>query len=253
MSAARQILRCVCALASATIALSTSGRAADLASAAMTTADAASLAVPLTREKILASLARELTSHFNLEGDLQLELLRPWNSPTQLATTWELSVFDFPSVASSSMLVRCRVIADGAAISEATLLVRANLWRDIWVARLPLTAGGIFDPAQLETRRVDLLRERDALPAAVGDRSYIFTRGVSAGRLLTWHDIARRPLVRKGDFVEVSAGEGGLVVTLKAQAMESGSRGDTVTIRNPESRKDFSAIVIDENHVQVRF
>jgi flagella basal body P-ring formation protein FlgA len=40
---------------------------------------------------------------------------------------------------------------------------------------------------------------------------------------------------------------------MKALAMENGAQGDTVTLRNPVSRKDFSALVVDENRVQVRF
>jgi flagella basal body P-ring formation protein FlgA len=59
--------------------------------------------------------------------------------------------------------------------------------------------------------------------------------------------------VKKGDLVEVSASEGRLLVTLKALAMENGAQGDTVTVRNPESQKNFAAVVVDENRVQVRF
>jgi flagella basal body P-ring formation protein FlgA len=36
-------------------------------------------------------------------------------------------------------------------------------------------------------------------------------------------------------------------------AMQTGAQGEAVTIRNPESRRDFTAIVVNENHVQVRF
>jgi flagella basal body P-ring formation protein FlgA len=35
--------------------------------------------------------------------------------------------------------------------------------------------------------------------------------------------------------------------------MENGAQGDTVTVRNPESQKNFAAVVVDENRVQVRF
>jgi flagella basal body P-ring formation protein FlgA len=208
---------------------------------------------PLTRDQLIASLSRDLATHFNLEGDLQLELIRAWNPPAQVASVWHVDVLEFPSVATSSMLVRCRIVADASPAGETTFVLRAQLWRDAWATRLPLTVGAVFDPGSLDTRRVDLFRERDVLPAAVGDRSYIFARAVPAGRLLTWHDISRRPLVKKGDVVEVSAADGLLIVTMKALAMESGARGDTVTVRNPESRKDFAAMVIDENRVQVRF
>lgn len=214
---------------------------------------AAATSTPFTRDQFLAELTRTLTGHFNLEGELQLELLRPWSPPAQVASTWALDVLEFPSVPSSSMLMRCRVLADGADTGEVTLVLRASLWRDAWVARAPASVGEGFDPSQLETRRVDLFRDRDALPAAVGDTSYCYVRSVSPGRLLTWRDVARKPLVRKGTLVDVSAAEGQLVITMKAVAMENGAQGDVVTVRNPESRKDFAAMVVDENHVQVRF
>ncbi|HND62231.1 MAG TPA: flagellar basal body P-ring formation chaperone FlgA [Opitutaceae bacterium] len=206
-----------------------------------------------SREQLLAGLAQDLSAHYRLDGELQLELLRPWSPPARTAAAWTLAVLDYPAAPSGSMLVRFELRADGEAVADQTLVVRAALWRDVWVARQPLALGAQFDPAQLDTRRVDAFRERDALPASAGDRAYIFARGVAAGRLLTWHDLGRRPLVRRGQLVEVSAVEGLLTITMKGLAMENGAQGDTVTIRNPESHKDFSALVVDENHVQVRF
>lgn len=205
------------------------------------------------REQVEAALTQELTNHFHLESGLQIELLRPWTTPVRSASQWGLSVLEFPSAPAASMLLRCRVLADLVPVAETTLAVRASLWREVWVARQPLAVGTPFDPAQIDTRRVDLLRERDVLPVTAGDRSYVVVRAVAAGRLLTWRDISRRPLVRKGELVEVSAIDGALLVTLKALAMENGGRGETVTLRNPESRKNFSATVVDENRVQVRF
>ena len=222
--------------------------------AATTTAGTATDApVPFAQKDFIAAVSHELTEHFNLEGDLQLELLRTWNTPDRVAREWQVQITEFPALPASSMMVRCRVLGDGVTSEETTLVLRAALWRDAWVARQPLVNGGTFDPALLETRRVDLFRDRDALPAAVGDRTFNFIRSVQPGRFLTWRDIGRRPLVRKGDMVEVSASEGSLVITLKGLAMQNGAQGEVVTIRNLESRKDFTAYVVDENRVQVRF
>ncbi len=208
---------------------------------------------PLTRDQVLADLARDLAAHFNLEGELQLELPKGWVPPAAAADHWRVELAEYPLLASSAMLVRLRLFGDGALAADASLVLRAVHGREVWVARQPLASGAIFDPSALETRRVDLFRERDALPTSAGDRGFIFARGVSAGRVLTWRDLARRPLVRKGDLVEVSVAEGQLTVTMKALAMESGAQGDVVTLRNPESRKDFVAVVTHENRVQVRF
>lgn len=227
----------------------------DAATAATPTTEpvATSSATPLTREKLLAAVGQQLIAHFNLEGDLDLDLLRAWTAPAQVSSDWNVAVVEYPLQPTSSMLVRCRIQAGSAGATDVTLMLRASLWREVWVTRTQLVANSMFDPAQLETRRVDCLRERDTLAVTVGDHSYIFARGVPPGRLLSWRDIARRPLVRKGDLVEVSAVDGLLVVTMKAIAMENGGQGDRVTVRNPDSRKDFAAMVIDENHVQVRF
>ena len=211
------------------------------------------VAGPLSREHLLTTLSKDLAAHYNVEGDLQIELLRAWSPPDRVAAVWEIEIFDYPSGISANMFLRCRVLADGARVAEPSLTLRVSLWRDAWATRQPLTVGTIFDPAMLEARRIDTLRDRDVLPAAVGDRSYIFTRAVGAGRLLTWRDIGRRPLVKKGEVVEVSAAEGLLVVTMKGVAMENGAQGETVTVRNPESRRIFAATVVEENRVQVRF
>ncbi len=223
-----------------------------LAPVAPATAEPA-MPTPLTRDHVLASLSRDLAAHFNFEGELVLELVRPWSPPAQVAGSWEIAILEYPTLPAASMLVRARLLADGDLLGDQTFLVRASLWREVWISRQPLTMGATFDPTVLDVRRVDLLRERDALPAAVGDKSYIFSRALPAGRTLTWRDLARRPLVRKGELVEVSASDGLLSVSMKALAMENGAQGDVVTVRNPDSRKDFAAQVVDENRVQVRF
>ena len=42
-------------------------------------------------------------------------------------------------------------------------------------------------------------------------------------------------------------------VTLKGLAMENGAQGDTVVVRNLESKRDIHAQVVAENRVAVRF
>lgn len=224
-----------------------------IATAAATTTAAVAAQTSFSREQLVAGLTRAIATHFNLEGDLQIELLRAWAPPARSAAVWDLSVIEFPASPASSMMMRCRLAGDGAVAVDATFVVKAQLWRDAWATRQPLASGALFDVTALETRRVDLLRERDVLPASVGDRTYVFSRSIPAGRMLTWRDVSRRPFVKKGELVEVTANDGTLIITMKALALESGAQGETVTVRNPESRKNFTALIIDENRVQVRF
>jgi flagella basal body P-ring formation protein FlgA len=169
-----------------------------VASSPETAPRAAHPLVPLATETFLSGLSRDLAAHFKLEGELQLEFIRPWAPPSRVAGEWTISIVEFPQVPSSSMLVRCRVLADGQPAAESTVVLRANHWREAWVTLQPIASGAAFDPTVLEPRRVDLFRDRDAVPVSVGDRTFVFSRALAAGRLLTWRDIARRPLVKKG-------------------------------------------------------
>jgi flagella basal body P-ring formation protein FlgA len=203
---------------------------------------------------LLADLARELADHFHAAGELQLDPVRVWGLPALPAgAETRLVVTEFPAALTSSMLVRCRLETAGPPLPVCSIAVHAQLWADVWTAREPLDAGRPFDPAALTLQRGDLLRERDAVPATLNDRDYFLARAVPAGRTLVWRDLVRRPLVRKGETVEVSAVDGPLTVTVKALAIQNGGRGDLVLVRNLDSKKEFTAVVVDENRVQVRF
>jgi flagella basal body P-ring formation protein FlgA len=205
-----------------------------------------------TQQAMEASFTRDLLGHFNLEGDLQVGLERAWVPERAISGPWSVRIVEYPNTASSTMLVRCQV-TDAQGSQESSVLVHAALWRDAWAVKLPIEAGSAFDTSRLETRRSDMLREHELLPSTIGDAGYVFARAVPVGRVLTWHDVSRHQQVRKGDLVEVTASEGMLRISMKVLALESGVTGDTITVRNPDSKKDFSALVTDENHVEVQF
>lgn len=207
----------------------------------------------LTRDVALAALNEQVSAHYSVEGELQLELLRAWAEPAASKAPYAIVVTEFPNQLSSNLLLRARLETAGSQPSEITLTFRAQLWREVWSTRQPVSRDDTFDPSVLETRRVDTLREREAVSVSSGDRSLTFARNLPAGRLLTWRDLARRSLVKKGELVDVSANDGPLLVSMKALALQSGAAGDTILVRNIESKKDIAALIVAENRVKVRF
>lgn len=207
-----------------------------------------------THHALMAQIAHQIAAHFQLAGDLEVAPADSYASshlPTGKAV--RVTVTEFTSMPASSMLVRCRLEAGGAPPSSVSLMLRAHLWADAWVAREPLSLGSPFDPSQLDVRRVDLLRQRQAVPASGDPGDYILACSVPAGRVLVWRDLRRRPLVRKGDTIDVSAINGPLTVTVKAVAVQSGGKGETVLVRNLETRKEFSAVVVDDGRAEINF
>ncbi len=101
---------------------------ASLATAVLASAqtDSGAGRTPLTQAAVVAALSADLASHFNLEGDLQLELLRPWNPPALVASDWRVVINEYPSLAGPAMLLRCTLLADGAPAGDVTLTRFSN-------------------------------------------------------------------------------------------------------------------------------
>ncbi len=204
-------------------------------------------------DQLVADLTADLQKHFHSDGELSLELLRTWTAPARSAQHWDFAIAEYPGMASSNMLLRIRLKADGVVVDDSSFVVHAVLLRDVWYTRNPVASGTAFDASLLEARRTDVFRQRDTLSAKDGDDSFVISRELSADHMLTWHDVGRRPLVHRGQVVDVRASEGRLLLTMKAIALENGARGDLVTVRNLETRKDISAVVVGDQRVEVHF
>jgi len=203
--------------------------------------------------QFLPQLAAQLAAHFGVSGELQLDLLRTWQPPVAPAGEWSMTVVTPPQQIAPQMVVRVRLATAQRTLGEWNLPLRALLWGDALAVRQPLGRGDSLDPTLLDLRRVDLLREKDAIPAGTDLREMSVARGVAPGATLLWRDVVRRTLVQRGSSVEVVAVDGALTITMKALAMQNGALGETIVVRNIESRRDFSAVVTAENRARVTF
>ncbi len=112
-------------------------------------APAAAIDSPLGSDQVLAGLARDLHTRFNLDGrpagrSCAIRGRRPAASP-------RIGAFPLSSirrVRGASMVVRYRVFADSAALEETTVILHAALWRDAWFAREPMVSGATLEAPQ---------------------------------------------------------------------------------------------------------
>jgi flagellar basal body P-ring formation protein FlgA len=232
--------------------LTFAGEAAAPAAAIVPNAAADPAQTPISGDQLLSALAHKLQARFGLGGELQLSFANPWAEPVRPAKAWSIAIVECPPSAGSSMVVRFQLIGDSKVVEEDTVILRASLWNDAWFAREPLASGSALNLGQFEVHRIDSFQLRSAVPVGTPDTEFVLSRPIQAGAILTWSDVGHRPLVKKGDIVEVSARDGLLHVTLKGLALQNGALGDTVTIRNPESLKIIPALVVGENRAEVR-
>ena len=205
--------------------------------------------VMIGEREILDALQRELTARYSLEGDLKLSLSQEWK-PLELRNgrDWKLVIDQAPLGGLSS---RSQVRFQVGSWQE---ILRASLWRPVWVATRRLDRGAAPDASSCGLKNIDTLAENLSYVPADTDLSiYEMAQGVGQDRPLTSRDLSLRPLVRKNQLVDVIVSEGSLNITMKGLALGTAGAGEMVGIRNPDSRKDFQAKVVGINTVQVKF
>jgi len=75
------------------------------------------------------------------------------------------------------------------------------------------------------------------------------TSNIANGTILKARHVQFRMNVNKSDTVVVILGNSKLSITTHGIALESGQKGDLITVENIKSKKTFKAIVIDEKKV----
>ena len=125
----------------------------------------------------------------------------------------------------------------------------AGATRRVVVASQPLRAGSIA------TR--DLLREID-VPAqgaelqALGSIKEVenseLVRDVQAGVPLRGYDVRRAVVVKQGQSVMLTVGQGnGFSITARVEALQDGKIGDQIRLKNPESGRLLTGVVTGPN------
>jgi flagella basal body P-ring formation protein FlgA len=146
-----------------------------------------------------------------------------------------------------------RVISGGLVRGEWPIQARVELFQDVWVAQQRMERGQVVDDDAVESKRIDVLKERTVpLPASFELSGYELAMPIPAGKVLTRRDIVEKELVKKGQMVDVLVSQGSLSLRMKAMALEGGAVGITVKLRNLDSRKDFFGEVIGEGQVSVK-
>ncbi len=198
----------------------------------------------------LETLTALLADRYQASGQLQLAWNRP--RPAAAPVDADLTILTATAELAPQILVNVRATDSTGRTSDHQLVLRAELWRDGWMVRDPVVVGTQLNPLNLDPRRFDALRERDTIPAD-STLELDFARNMPTGRLVAWRDVVRRPLVRRGQAMEVVASSGTLTITLHAIALQDAARGESVRVRNPDSKKEFVAQVVSESRATIRF
>jgi flagella basal body P-ring formation protein FlgA len=128
----------------------------------------------------------------------------------------------------------------------------ARAWRQQTVVSKPLATKQLITENDVVTSRrlVDTLPQDTTL-----DRDQVVgqlaSRDLKAGSLMTSRLVDPVQLVRAGQFVTLSTGTGGIEVKTVAKALEPGSMGQTILVRNEVTKEQFSAVITGDQQVSL--
>jgi flagella basal body P-ring formation protein FlgA len=209
----------------------------------------------LKDDALLTELQKQLTTYFGLKGDLRLSLLRDWNPLPLPGKDCILTLTDYPAEGvTNSFAVTFKITSGGIDVGQWQLGLRAQLWQSAWVTQSRLDRGQALDKSMLTVQKVDVLRDRQTLLSDdVDPDGYDVAEGIGPGVPISKQDVVERPVIHKGDVVDVIATEGLLDIRMKALAMEDGGINALIKMKNLDSSKEFNAQILNENEVKVHF
>ncbi|MCS7091460.1 MAG: flagellar basal body P-ring formation chaperone FlgA [Verrucomicrobiota bacterium] len=187
-------------------------------------------------------------------GQLEVQLLRPWTPikvPDQPLT---LLLREMPVTGlSPQCIIRFELRARERSLGSWQTAVQLRLWREVWVARATIRRGTPLSEADLVRERRDVLPFREPLAELdnFGGSELEFCDVVPAGAPILARALRPRPVLRKGQTAEAILEEGALRISLRVEVLEEGAPGQLIRVRNPLSRRDLYARVVDAQTLRV--
>jgi flagella basal body P-ring formation protein FlgA len=212
--------------------------------------------VTVGADAVLEELRLELTARLSLRGDLKLSFVQPWQ-PLEVKNgrQWKVVLEGVPKNGlSSTCRIRFSIEADGKKLGTWQSEIQAQLFEPVWVATRRLDRGESLNSSAAALKEINVLAaQREFLTSDTDFGFYEIARTVAADQPITKQDVSLRRLVRRGMEVDVVVNEGALNISMKGIALNDGGAGETVTVRNKDSKRDFQGRVVGDNTVQVKF
>ncbi len=131
-------------------------------------------------------------------------------------------------------------VLSGGASQHAAVTADARAWQSQVVLTAPAAYHQLLRDADVTERRVLVTQLPDDAPLtrrqAVGQQA---ARDLKPGTVLTGKLIDPVPLARAGQYVTVTLCQGGVQVRTVAKALEGGTYGQTIKVKNDSTRDEF--------------
>lgn len=170
------------------------------------------------------------------------------SAPYPVNTQWDL---DFSQLSSrGSFLIPVREGGAGNANKWVSGTVRVS--RLTPVATRLLSLGERIQPGDLKLAPADVTFAKDSglrIEDIVGQQ---LVRTIQVGQPVWAADVKREPAAKRGQIVKGTLGDDDFQISLNVEAQDSGYIGDVIKVKNLETQKLLSAVIVDKGVVKVQ-
>lgn len=135
---------------------------------------------------------------------------------------------------------------DGKIVQRFTGSAFLNVWVDTPAAARPLAKGDTLYPQDITFKNVNLAYERAELWDGKGGPWQV-TRSLGALDPISVTDLKPLSAIKKGDKATLVYKKNGVHLTVLVEALEDGAMGDTILVRNIDSKKQIYGKVQDSD------
>lgn len=144
-------------------------------------------------------------------------------------------------------------IMDGDNIKEASQVrVRIKKFEDVLVVSDRFKRHEVLDDRRTEVRRMDVSDLRSQAYYSVDEtEGYRVKSSIQKGTIVTMNLLEKIPDIEAGKVTTIVYSQSGFQITAEGVAMQTGSTGEYIKVKNKTSNKIVIARIIDSNNVAV--
>ena len=124
-------------------------------------------------------------------------------------------------------------------------------YQQIPVLNRAVRMGDVITQDLVTIEKRQLLNARESVTSPEQLIGMQAARFLNAGQAITYADLKKEQIVKKGQMVKAMVGHNFFEVSISAQVEESGSIGDVIKIKNMDSQKVVAAKVINKGLVRI--
>jgi flagellar basal body P-ring formation protein FlgA len=186
-------------------------------------------------------------------GELELRFARAWTAISVPDEELKLRVVEMPNSGVSPLFIcRFELATTNETVGTWQASFHAKVWRDVWVSRAPLRRGSSLADAELTRERRDVLTLRDApVDFEAVDPGLETAEYVAPNVPILVRSLKLKPAVRRGQTAMAMVVDGVLSVSMKVEVLEDGVPGQSIRIRNPQTKRELRGKVQNEETILV--